>query len=95
MAVPEEKEGYQKARQELLEASNDHAVMDVAAIIAFFAMITKVVDVNGFHNPLVTNAMSRACTLLIYARAIREFVLMLPRMILSFFGIRGMKGKQA
>lgn len=83
MAQPE-KMRYEDARRALLEASNEHAVLDVAGIIAWHALISKVVDVSGFFAPKIPNIFSKLAVIAIFARRVRTFFLTPFHMILSW-----------
>lgn len=75
MARPEDEEGYKKARQALIDASNEHAVLDVSGIIAWHSLISKVVDTAGFYSPRVPTIISKLSTVVIFARSIRDLLM--------------------
>ena len=79
-----DQEGYEEARLALLEASNEHALLDVAGIIALHAVYTKTVDLNGFYSPF-PNIIRTLGSIVIAARYLREMVTFLPRMIHMWF----------
>ncbi|CAB9506059.1 expressed unknown protein [Seminavis robusta] len=81
MAKPEA--GYQEARQALLDASNEHALLDVAGIIAWHSLISKCVDMSGFYSEKVPNIIGKLAKIAIVTRAIREILLLLPRLLLA------------
>lgn len=50
-AMTQPEMGYEDTRRALLDASNEHAVLEVAGVIACHSLISKVVDVAGFNCP--------------------------------------------
>ena len=48
--TPRKVDRIRVAREALLAASNEHALLDTAGIIAFFATITTVVDFAGHYS---------------------------------------------
>ena len=70
------------ARQALLEARHEHAVLDAAAIAAFFCSITKVVDFAGHYNEYMKNLMAKVSFVSETARQIRETLLVPIRVVL-------------
>jgi hypothetical protein len=90
IAMPEE--GYEDARLVLLKASNEHAVLEVAGIIAFHSAISKTVDLAGFFNPMA-DILKILARIIIMARVIRELVTFVPRWILVWWC--GTKEKQS
>lgn len=83
MAQPE-RMLYKEARLALLKASNEHAVLDVAGIIAWHSLISKVVDVSGFFHPKIPGIFSKLSVIAIAARRIRNFLRSPFQMILSW-----------
>jgi hypothetical protein len=87
IAMPEYPEGFEEARLALLKASNEHAVLEVAGIIAAHALISKTVDLAGFFSPIPTICRILA-RIIMMARFIRELVTFVPRMILAWCGAK-------
>lgn len=83
MAQPETGD-YHQARLDLLQASNEHALLDVTGIIAWHAFVSKVVDVAGFYSNNIPSKIDRLAHLLVRARTIRR-VLMGPLVWISRF----------
>ena len=67
-------EGVEEARQALLGASNEHALLDVAGIIAWHALISKVVDVAGFYTAKVPNIIRKLGAIATFCHKVRDFV---------------------
>ena len=57
---------YHDARQALLEASNEHALLDVAGIIAWHSLISKMVDLSGFFHPKIPGIFTKLATIAIH-----------------------------
>ena len=76
---------YIQARQAFLldDSANEHALLDVAGIIAWHAMISKVVDVSGFYSAKVTTIIGKLTVLVIWARTVREFLLAPLRVLMK------------
>jgi hypothetical protein len=68
---PEEK--VKEARDALAKvAGNDHAVLDTAGIVGFFASITKIVDFSGHYSDDIMKMVDRMSNVLSGARRIRQ-----------------------
>lgn len=65
--VPEQVEKVQEARNNLLNAKkggNQHALLDTAGVIGFFASITIIVDATGHYSDEFPNDLARLGTFL-------------------------------
>ncbi|CAE7949525.1 DnaJ-like subfamily B member 8 [Symbiodinium microadriaticum] len=61
------------AREALLAESNEHALLDTAGIIAFFATITIVVDFAGHFSPHLVNVLNKMAKVVLVAIIAVEF----------------------
>ena len=52
-------------------ARGDHAVYDAAAVVGFFASITKVVDLTGHYDPTLMKMLEKMGRVLSTARSVR------------------------
>jgi len=74
VASPEDMERIRTAREALLAESNEHALLDTAGIIAFFATITIVVDFAGHFSPHLVNVLNKMAKVISSARVARMIV---------------------
>lgn len=63
-----------KTRQALLDASNEHAVLDASVVVGFFASITKIVDFSGHYSNDLMVMMETMEVVLSGARKVRRFL---------------------
>ncbi|CAB9518769.1 expressed unknown protein [Seminavis robusta] len=96
MAMPHVAEDCTEARLALVEAAgNQHALLDVAAAIAYFSLMTKIVDMNGFYHPSVNSiGVKLVPAIFTGARKIREFIwciVMFPCALLLWWKERNAK----
>ena len=74
VASPENMDEIRAARKALLAQSNEHVLLDVAGIIAFFATITTVVDFGGHFSPGLINTLNKIAKVISGARVARQRV---------------------
>mmetsp|Transcript_34045 Transcript_34045/g.41928 ORF Transcript_34045/g.41928 Transcript_34045/m.41928 type:complete len:109 (+) Transcript_34045:711-1037(+) len=74
VASPENRNEIARARKELLEKSNEHALYDVAGIIGFFATITTVVDFAGHFSGDMVKIFDKLSSVIAGAREMRQMV---------------------
>jgi hypothetical protein len=72
-------------RQTLLDTSNEHAVLDAAAVVGFFASITKIVDFSGHYSNELVVMLEKMAVVLDRARKTRWFLTAPFRWICSSF----------
>ena len=68
-----------------LAAGNDHAVLDAAAVVGFFASITKLVDFSGHYNNDLMKFLEKMEKILSGARKVRMAITAPFRWLLSPF----------
>lgn len=71
VASPETPEKIGLARKALAERSNEHALLDAAGIIGFFATITILVDFTGHSSQEFVKMFQRMAKIIATGRRIR------------------------
>jgi len=75
VASPESQEPIRLAREALREKGQEHALLDVAGIIGFFATITIVVDFTGHKSEEFAQLLTRMASIIDLGRRVRSRVL--------------------
>lgn len=68
-----------------MAAGNDHAVLDAAAVVGFFASITKIVDFSGHYSDDLMKFLEKMEKVLSGARKVRMVITAPIRFLLSPF----------
>ena len=70
--MPESNQGVDQARKELCHVANQHAMLDAAGVIGFFASVTRIVDLTGHYSDDFPKAIYKIGRLLSFCQRIRH-----------------------